>query len=136
MHLTVREEERLQIWTAAEMARRRLARGVKLNEPEAIALISDEIMERAREGSIPMVVDMIQYGANLLKSGDVMEGVRDMVKIIQVEALFPDGTKLVTVMNPIGNEEGDSHEDHESGGNLVGTASAQLNRRGRGVQGR
>jgi urease gamma subunit len=101
VHLTIREEERLQIWTAAEMARRRLARGVKLNEPEAIALISDEILERAREGSIPMVVDLIEYGRNLLNGDDVMEGVRDLVKIIQVEALFPDGTKLVTVTNPI-----------------------------------
>ena len=101
MHLTIREEERLQIWTAAEMARRRLARGVKLNEPEAIALISDEILERAREGSVPMLADMIVYGATILKADDVMEGVRDMVKIIQVEALFPDGTKLVTVTNPI-----------------------------------
>ncbi len=101
MHLTIREEERLQIWTAAEMARRRLTRGVKLNEPEAIALISDEILERARDGSIPMVVDMIEYGANILQSDHVMEGVRDMLKIIQVEALFPDGTKLVTVVNPI-----------------------------------
>jgi urease gamma subunit len=101
VHLTIREEERLQIWTAAEMARRRLARGVKLNEPEAIALISDEILERAREGSIPMLADMMEYGANVLKSGDVMEGVPDMVKMVQVDALFPDGTKLVTVMNPI-----------------------------------
>jgi urease gamma subunit len=101
VHLTIREEERLQIWTAAEMARRRLARGVKLNEPEAIALISDEILERAREGSIPMLADMMEYGANILKSGDVMEGVPEMVKMVQVDALFPDGTKLVTVMNPI-----------------------------------
>jgi urease gamma subunit len=101
VHLTIREEERLQIWTAAEMARRRLARGIKLNEPEAIALISDEILERAREGSIPMVVDMMEYGANILKSGDVMEGVPAMVRMVQVDALFPDGTKLVTVMNPI-----------------------------------
>jgi urease gamma subunit len=101
MHLTVREEERLQIWTAAEMARRRLVRGVKLNEPEAIALIADEILERAREGSIPMLPDLIAYGATILKADDVMEGVRDLVKIIQVEALFPDGTKLVTVTNPI-----------------------------------
>ena len=101
MHLTTREEERLQIWTAAEMARRRLARGVKLNEPEAIALISDEILERAREGSVPMVVDLIEYGKTLLKVDDVMPGVPDMVKIVQVEALFPDGTKLVTVTNPI-----------------------------------
>jgi urease gamma subunit len=101
VHLTIREEERLQIWTAAEMARRRLARGVKLNEPEAIALISDEVLERAREGSIPMLADMMEYGANILKSGDVMEGVPEMVKMVQVDALFPDGTKLVTVMNPI-----------------------------------
>ena len=101
MHLTIREEERMQIWTAAEMARRRLARGVKLNEPETIALISDEILERARDGSIPMVVDLMEYAKTLLTSDDVMEGIEDMVKIIQIEALFPDGTKLVTVTNPI-----------------------------------
>ena len=101
MHLTIREEERLQIWTAAEMARRRLARGVKLNEPETIALICDEILERARDGSIPMVVDLMEYAKTLLTSDDVMEGVQDLVKIIQIEALFPDGTKLVTVTNPI-----------------------------------
>ena len=101
MHLTIREEERLQIWTAAEMARRRLARGVKLNEPETIALISDEILERARDGSIPMVVDLMEYAKTLLTSDDVMEGIQDLVKIIQIEALFPDGTKLVTVTNPI-----------------------------------
>lgn len=101
MHLTIREEERLQIWTAAEMARRRLARGVKLNEPETIALISDEILERARDGSLPMVVDLMEYAKTLLTSDDVMEGVQDLVKIIQIEALFPDGTKLVTVTNPI-----------------------------------
>ena len=103
MHLTIREEERLQIWTAAEMARRRLARGVKLNEPEAIALISDEILERARDGSIPVLPDIMEYGANILKTGDVMEGVPDMLTLVQVEALFPDGTKLVTVVNPIRN---------------------------------
>ena len=101
MRLTVREEERLQIWTAAEIARRRLDRGVKLNYPEAIALISDEVLERAREGSIPMLADMMEYGATILGRADVMEGVPEMMKIVQVEALFPDGTKLVTVMNPI-----------------------------------
>ena len=101
MHLTVREEERLQIWTAAEMARRRLDRGMKLNYPEAVAVICDEILERAREGSIPMLTDMMEYGATILKRRHVMKGVADMMKIIQVEALFPDGTKLVTVMNPI-----------------------------------
>ena len=101
MHLTIREEERLQIWTAAEMARRRLGKGVRLNYPEAVALISDEILERAREGSIPLVVEMMAYGATILRQEDVMEGVPDMLKMVQVEALFPDGTKLVTVMNPI-----------------------------------
>lgn len=101
MHLTLREEERLQIWTAAEMARRRLSRGLRLNYPEATALICDEILERAREGSIPLLVDMMDYGARILTRKDVMEGVPQMMKMVQVEALFPDGTKLVTVMNPI-----------------------------------
>ncbi len=101
MHLTIREEERMQIWTAAEMSRRRLERGVKLNYPEAVALICDEILERAREGSILMLTDMMEYGATILKRKDVMEGVPEMMKIVQVEALFPDGTKLVTVKTPI-----------------------------------
>lgn len=103
MHLTIREEERIQIWSAAEMARRRLGRGLQLNYPEAIAVICDEILERAREGSILMLTDMMEYGATILKRKDVMKGVPEMMKIIQVEALFPDGTKLVTVMNPIRN---------------------------------
>lgn len=101
MHLTLREEERIQIWAAAEMSRRRLERGVKLNYPEAVALICDEILERAREGSIPMLTDMMEYGATILKRKDVMTGVPEMLNILQVEALFPDGTKLVTIMNPI-----------------------------------
>ena len=101
MHLTVREEERIQLWAAAEMARRRLERGVKLNYPETVALICDEILERAREGSIPMLTDMMEYGATVVKKADVMDGVADMLKIVQVEAVFPDGTKLVTVMNPV-----------------------------------
>ena len=101
MHLTVREEERIQLWAAAEMARRRLERGVKLNYPETVALSCDEILERAREGSIPMLTDMMEYGATIVKKADVMDGVADMLKIVQVEAVFPDGTKLVTVMNPV-----------------------------------
>jgi urease gamma subunit len=101
MHLTVREEERIQIWGAAEMARRRLDKGLRLNYPEAVALISDEILERAREGVIPMLTDMMEYGATILKREHVMEGVPEMLTILQVEALFPDGTKLVTVMNPV-----------------------------------
>ncbi len=101
MHLTVREEERIQLWAAAEMARRRLDRGMKLNYPEAVAVICDEILERAREGSIPMLTDMMEYGATILKREHVMDGVADMMRIVQVEALFPDGTKLVTVTDPI-----------------------------------
>ena len=101
MHLTIREDERIQIWAAAEMSRRRLEKGLRLNYPEAVAAISDEILERAREGSIPMLTDMMEYGATILKREHVMEGVADMLTILQVEALFPDGTKLVTVMNPI-----------------------------------
>jgi urease subunit gamma len=101
MHLTLREEERIQLWAAAEMARRRLEKGVALNYPEAVAVISDEILERAREGVIPMLTDMMEYGATILQRKHVMVGVPEMLTILQVEALFPDGTKLVTVMNPI-----------------------------------
>lgn len=101
MHLTMREEERLQIWTIAQMARERLSRGVKLNYPEAIALISDEILERARENSIPMLTDMMEYGATILRREHVMEGVPEMMPSLQVEALFSDGVKLVTVKTPI-----------------------------------
>ena len=101
MHLTLREEERIQIWAAAEMARRRVEKGLRLNYPEAVALICDEILERAREGVIPMLTDMMEYGATILKREHVMIGVPEMLTILQVEALFPDGTKLVTVMNPI-----------------------------------
>ena len=101
MHMTLREDERIQLWAAAEMSRRRLEKGLRLNYPEAVAVISDEILERAREGAIPMLTDMMEYGATILKREHVMEGVADMLTILQVEALFPDGTKLVTVMNPI-----------------------------------
>ena len=111
MHLTIREEERLQIWTAAEMARRRLAKGVKLNYPETVALICDEMLERAREGAIPMVVDMMEYGATVVSRDHVMDGVAEMLTMVQVEALFPDGTKLVTVMNPVRDREGAEHGD-------------------------
>ncbi|MCW5623263.1 MAG: urease subunit beta [Burkholderiales bacterium] len=101
MRLTIREEERVQIWAIAEMARRRLARGVVLNYPEATALICDEIMERACEGSCEMLVDMMDYGATILHKEHVMTGVPEILKMVQVEAVFRDGTKLVTVMNPI-----------------------------------
>jgi urease gamma subunit len=100
MHLTPKEQKRIIIFTAAEMARRRKAKGIKLNYPEAVAYISDAIQEKAREGTM-IVAELIQYGAQLLAKDDVMEGVDAMLAELQVEALFPDGTKLVTVHQPI-----------------------------------
>jgi urease subunit gamma/beta len=99
MLLTPTETERLLIFSAAELARKRRARGRKLNHPEAIALICDEILEGARDGR--SVADMISFGATILNSDDVMPGVADMMPMIQVEGMFPDGTKLVPVHDPI-----------------------------------
>ena len=99
MHLTPREIEKLLIFTAAEVARRRRQRGLKLNYPEAVALITAEILEGVRDGRA--VADLMQYGATILSRDDVMEGVPEMVHEIQVEGTFPDGTKLITVHDPI-----------------------------------
>ncbi len=99
MLLTPTEMERLTIFTAAEMARRRRAKGLALNHPEAVAFIVDEILEGAREGRT--VADLIGWGSTLLNSDDVMPGVADMMPMIQVEGTFPDGTKLVTVHEPV-----------------------------------
>ncbi len=99
MHLTPREREKLLVVTAADLARRRQARGLKLNYPEAIAIITYEIMEGARDGR--SVADLMSFGATLLTRDQVMEGVPEMIHDVQVEATFPDGTKLVTVHNPI-----------------------------------
>jgi urease subunit gamma/beta len=99
MLLTPTEMERLVIFTAAELARKRRARGVKLNHPEAVAFIADEILEGARDGR--SVADLISFGATLLTTDDVLPGVMDLMLMIQVEATFPDGTKLVTVHDPI-----------------------------------
>ena len=99
MELTPREKDKLLIFTAALVAERRLARGVKLNYPEAVAYISAAIMEGARDGR--RVADLMSHGATLLKRDQVMEGVPEMIPEIQVEATFPDGTKLVTVHHPI-----------------------------------
>jgi urease subunit gamma len=99
MHLAPRETEKLLIVVAADLARRRQARGLKLNYPESIAIISYEIMEGARDGR--MVSDLMSYGTTILKRGDVMDGIAEMIHEVQVEATFPDGTKLVTVHNPI-----------------------------------
>jgi urease subunit gamma len=99
MHLTPREKDKLMIAMAAVVARRRLERGVKLNHPEAVALITDFIMEGARDGRT--VAELMQSGAHVLSRAQVMDGIADMIHEIQVEATFPDGTKLVTVHEPI-----------------------------------
>ncbi len=99
MHLTPREKDKLLIFTAGLLAERRKARGLKLNYPEAIAYISSAIMEGARDGRT--VAELMDYGRTLLNRDDVMEGVSEMLPDVQVEATFPDGTKLVTVHNPI-----------------------------------
>ena len=99
MRLTAREQEKLMVVVAADLARRRKERGLKLNYPESIALITYEIMEGARDGQ--SVAELMRFGRMILSSEDVMEGIPEMIEDIQVEATFPDGTKLVTVHNPI-----------------------------------
>jgi urease subunit gamma len=99
MELSPREKDKLMIFTAGLLAERRLARGLKLNYPEAVAYISAAILEGARDGK--SVADLMSYGATLLKREEVMEGIPEMIHEVQVEATFPDGTKLVTVHNPI-----------------------------------
>jgi urease subunit gamma len=99
MELTPREKDKLLIFTAALLAERRKQRGLKLNYPEAVAFISAAILEGARDGRT--VAELMHYGTTLLGRADVMEGVSEMIPDIQVEATFPDGTKLVTVHNPI-----------------------------------
>ncbi len=99
MELTPREKDKLLIFTAALLAERRLARGIKLNYPESVALISAAILEGAREGR--SVAELMDYGRTILGRGDVMEGIPEMIHDVQVEATFPDGTKLVTVHEPI-----------------------------------
>ncbi|HMK29430.1 MAG TPA: urease subunit gamma [Terriglobales bacterium] len=99
MHLTPREQEKLLIFVAAEVARKRRARGLKLNYPEAVAVISAEVLEAARDGK--SVSDLMTFGATILTRADVMDGVAEMIHEVQVEATFPDGSKLVTVHDPI-----------------------------------
>ena len=99
MHLSPREVEKLLVFSAGELARKRKDRGLKLNYPEAIAFISSELQEAARDGK--SVAEIMQFGATLLQSEDVMQGVPEMIHDIQIEATFQDGTKLVTVHNPI-----------------------------------
>lgn len=99
MHLTPREKDKLLVSMAAMVARRRLARGVKLNHPEAVALVTDFVVEGARDGR--SVADLMEAGAHVVTRDQVMEGVAEMIHDVQVEATFPDGVKLVTVHNPI-----------------------------------
>jgi urease subunit gamma len=99
MHLTPRETEKLLLFLAGELAEKRKARGLKLNYPESIALISSRLQEAARDGRT--VADLMQYGATILTREDVMEGIPEMIHEVQIEATFPDGTKLVTVHDPI-----------------------------------
>ena len=99
MKLTPREKDKLMVSMAANVARKRLERGVKLNYPEAIALITDFIIEGARDGK--MVSELMELGAHVVKKDDCMDGIPDMIPEVQVEATFPDGTKLVTVHKPI-----------------------------------
>ncbi|NQY33203.1 MAG: urease subunit gamma [Coraliomargarita sp.] len=99
MHLTPREQEKLMVVVAADLARRRQERGLKLNYPESIAIITYEILEGIRDGK--SVADLMSFGTTILKRKDVMEGVPEMIHEVQVEGTFTDGTKLVTVHNPI-----------------------------------
>ena len=99
MHLSPRDQEKLLVVVAADLATRRRGRGLKLNYPEAVALITYEIMEGARDGK--SVAELMSFGTTIIKRDEVMEGVMEMVHEVQVEATFPDGTKLVTVHHPI-----------------------------------
>jgi urease gamma subunit len=99
MHLTSREQDKLLIFTAAELARRRRARGLKLNHPEALAVLTAEILEGIRDGR--SVSELMASGLQILRRDDVMDGVPEMIDEVQVEGTFPDGTKLVTVHRPI-----------------------------------
>ena len=119
MKLTPKEEERLTIFTAAEVARRRKERGVLLSHPETVAYISDWCIERAREGQ--SVAEIRAGATGLLGRDDVMEGVPEMIDMIQVEPMFPDGTKLVTVHDPIRADSVDGGDDTDDDGNAANT---------------
>lgn len=107
MYLTQREQDKLLLFVAAELARKRQARGLKLNYPEAVAILSAEIMEAARDGK--SVTEIMAFGTTILSREDVMDGIAEMVDEVQVEATFPDGTKLVTIHEPIRSALGVRH---------------------------
>ena len=125
MLLTPTELERLTIFSAAELARRRRAKGLKLNYPEAVAIITDEILEGAREGR--SVADLIGYGSTILSTDDVLSGIAAMMNIIQVECVFPDGTKLVTVHEPIRPAPGAAADPEHPGQITAADGSIDLN---------
>lgn len=125
MLLTPTELERLTIFTAAELARKRRAKGLLLNYPEAVALISDEILEGAREGR--SVAEMMSIGSRILTQEDVMPGVATMLPMLQVEGTFPDGTKLVTVHEPIRPVEGGAVDEVEPGGIIAAEGEIEIN---------
>lgn len=125
MLLTPTELERLTIFTAAELARKRRARGVKLNHPEAVALITDEILEAARDGR--SVAEVMGFGSTILSTADVMPGVASMLAILQVEGVFPDGTKLVTIHEPIRPPEGAAADPLQPGALLPLDGELTLN---------
>lgn len=125
MLLTPTELERLTIFTAAELARKRRARGLRLNHPEAVALIADEILEGARD--VRSVAEMMAHGSTILTTDDVMPGVATLLPMLQVEATFPDGTKLVTVHEPIRAPEGTDPDPLEPGAVIPGEVEVELN---------
>jgi len=125
MLLTPTELERLTIFNAAELARRRRARGLKLNYPEAVAIITDEILEGARDGR--SVVDLIGFGSTILTTADVLPGIAAMMNIIQVECTFPDGTKLVTIHEPVRPAPGAEADDEHPGRVEAGEGRIELN---------
>ncbi|MGL5167004.1 MAG: urease subunit gamma [Afipia sp.] len=125
MLLTPTELERLTIFTAAELSRKRRAKGLKLNYPEAVAIITDEILEGAREGR--SVADLIGYGSTILTTDDVLPGIAAMMHIIQVEGVFPDGTKLVTVHEPIRPALGSAEDTEHPGAITALDGSIDLN---------
>ena len=124
MLLTPTEMERLTIFSAAELARRRRAKGLKLNHPEAVAIITDEILEGAREGR--SVADLMSFGSTILSTSDVMSGVASMVPILQVEGVFPDGTKLVTIHEPIRPKTGAAADTLEPGAIVAAEGEIEL----------
>jgi urease subunit gamma/beta len=132
MLLTPTEIERLTIFTAAELSRRRRAKGLKLNYPEAVAIITDEILEGAREGR--SVADLIGHGSTILSTDDVLPGIAAMMNIIQVECVFPDGTKLVTVHEPIRAAAGAAPDLEHPGAVTARDGSIDLNAGRRSVR--